>query len=117
MTCSVPREAGAMVEERPLPEIRAVDERTMLAGMLDWYRDGVLAKVSGLTDEQAKQRIVPSASTLIGMVKHLAGVEDSWFHDRFAGLPEPEVWQGVDFDLDPDWDFTSAQDDTLADVV
>jgi len=104
-------------EERDFPEIRAVDERTILEGMLDWYREGVVAKVVGLTDEQAKERHVASNSTLIGLVKHLAGVEDSWFHDRFAGRPDPEVWVGVDFDVDPDWDFTSAWDDTLADTV
>ena len=104
-------------DERWFPEIRDVDERTLLEGMLDWYRDGVVAKVGGLDDEQAKRRLVGSASTLIGLVKHLAGVEDSWFHDRFAGRPEPAVWVGVDFDADPDWDFTSAQDDRLADVV
>lgn len=104
-------------EERDFPEIRAVDERTIYEGMLDWYRDGVIAKVAGLTDEQAKRRHVVSNSTLIGLVKHLAGVEDSWFHDRFDGRPEPAVWVGIDFDTDPDWDFTSAWDDALADTV
>ena len=104
-------------QERAFPEIRDVDERTMLEGMLDWYRDGVVGKVAGLTDEQAKERRVASNSTLIGMVKHLAGVEDSWFHDRFAGRPEPDVWAGADLAADPDWDFTSAWDDTLAGTV
>jgi uncharacterized damage-inducible protein DinB len=102
---------------RDFPAIEAVDERTILEGMLEWYREGVVAKVAGLTDEQAKQRHVASNSSLIGLVKHLAGVEDSWFHDRFAGRREPAVWAGVDFDADPDWDFTSAWDDTLADTV
>jgi hypothetical protein len=103
--------------ERPFPDIYAVNEVTVLEGMLEWYRDGVVAKVAGLTDEQAKWRSVGSPSTPIGMVKHLAGVEDSWFHDRFAGRPDPDVWVGVDFAADPDWDFTSAWDDTLADTV
>src|SRR6478736_8505884 len=104
-------------EERAFPEVLAVDERTILEGLLDWYRDGVVAKVRGLTDDEAKRRQVASNTTLIGLVKHLAGVEDAWFHDRFAGRPEPDVWAGVDFIADPDWDFTSSWDDTLADVV
>src|SRR6478736_5108847 len=104
-------------EERAFPEVLAVDERTILEGLLDWYRDGVVAKVRGLTDDEAKRRQVASNTTLIGLVKHLAGVEDAWFHDRFAGRPEPEVWAGVDFVADPDWDFTSAWDDTLTDTV
>jgi len=103
--------------ERDFPEIRAVDERTIYEGMLDWYREGVVAKVAGLGDERAKDRHAASNSSLIGLVKHLAGVEDSWFHDRFAGRQEPGVWVGVDFDAEPDWDFTSAWDDTLADTV
>ena len=106
-----------MPDERDFPAIEAAGERPMLEGMLDWYRDGVVAKVAGLADEAAKQRLVASVSTLIGLVKHLAGVEDAWFHDRFAGRPEPDVWAGVDFIADPDWDFTSSWDDTLADVV
>jgi hypothetical protein len=111
------REDRPVPEERDFPEIEAAGERAMLEGMLDWYRAGVVAKVAGLRDDAAKLRLVPSFSTLIGLVKHLAGVEDAWFHDRFAGRPEPEVWAGVDFAADPDWDFTSAWDDTLVDVV
>jgi hypothetical protein len=104
-------------DERPFPAIYAADERTMLEGMLEWYRDGVLAKVDGLADDRAAVRHVASSSTVIGMLKHLAGVEDAWFHNRFAGRPEPDAWVGVDFAADPDWDFTSAWDEPLADVV
>ena len=104
-------------DERPFPEIYDADERSMLEGMLGWYRDAVVAKVAGLGDEASKDRHVPSPSTVIGMLKHLAGVEDAWFHERFAGQPPVAAWAGVDFSVDPDWDFTSAWDDTLADTV
>jgi hypothetical protein len=50
-------------------------------------------------------------------VKHLALVEDSWFTVRFAGHPEPEDWAEADFDVDPDWEFHTALDEPLDDLV
>ena len=104
-------------DERPFPDIYAVDERTILAGMLEWYREAVVAKVDGLTDDLAKVHLVGSSTTVLGLLKHLAGVEDSWFHDRYAGRPDPPVWANAPFDDDPDWDFTSIETDTLAEIV
>jgi hypothetical protein len=37
-------------------------------------------------------------------------VEDSWFRERFAGLPEDELWAGHDWDADPDMEFRTATD-------
>jgi uncharacterized damage-inducible protein DinB len=108
---------GQSATERPLPAIRNADERTMLEGFLDWYRDGVVAKVEGLDDAAAKRRVVGSDTTIIGLVKHLALVEDSWFDDRFAANPAPEPWRSAPWDDDVDWDFDSAIDDRLDEVV
>ena len=47
----------------------------MLSAFLDRYRETMLWKLDGLTKEQASARLVPSASTLLGIVKHLAYVE------------------------------------------
>ncbi len=93
------------------------DERTMIEGLLDWYRDGVAAKVAGLTDEQARQRHVTSQTTIVGLVKHLAMVEDHWFPARFAGgEPQPD-WADIDWDATPDWEFESARDQPLSEVL
>ena len=59
----------------------------------------------------------PSATSVAGLLKHLALVEDSWFTHRFAGEAEPEPWASVDWDADPDWDFHSAAADPLDDLV
>lgn len=108
---------GPAAAERPFPAVRDADERRLLTGLLDWYREGVAAKVGGLRDEQARRRLVGSPTTVIGVVKHLALVEDSWFAHRFAGGTEPEPWASAPFDVDPDWEFHSALDDRLADVL
>ena len=75
-------------------------------GMLDWYRDGVIAKVDGISPAVAAAQPLGSATSIAGLVKHLALVEDSWLEDRFAGNPEPEPWRSAPWDDDRDWEFT-----------
>jgi len=65
------------------------DERTMLEGFLDWNRAVAAAKVAGLTREEATRAATPTGLTLLGVVAHLAWVEDLWFTHRFRGGPEP----------------------------
>ncbi|MEV4493364.1 DinB family protein [Micromonospora coxensis] len=58
---------------------RTGDERAILEAFLDFHRSVVLRKVRGLTDADATRRLVPSATTLAGLVKHLAIIERNWF--------------------------------------
>ena len=64
-------------------------ERESLAGWVDHYRTELLAKLEGLTEEQADRRVVPSLTTLHGLVRHLTKVEFVWFVSVIAGLDEP----------------------------
>ncbi len=102
---------------RPQPPIHTADERTMLTAMLDWYRQGVLHKVDGVSPADARAQPGRSPTSIAGVVKHLALVEDGWFTESFAGAPTPEPWVGVDWDEDPDWEFHSALDEALDDLV
>jgi hypothetical protein len=54
-------------------------EREVLEAFLDLYRDILKRKLAGLSDEQIRERHVPSATTLGGLVKHLTAVEREWF--------------------------------------
>ena len=63
------------------------DERTTLDAFLDFYRAAFVAKVRGLSDDEANRRLVPSQTTLASLVKHMARVEMSWFEHRLAGTP------------------------------
>ena len=110
-------EAPVGTGEREMPPVRTADERTMLTAMLDWYRDGVLHKVEGLRQADATASPLRSGTTVAGLVKHLALVEDSWCTERLAGQPAPEPWASAPFDADPDWEFHSAVDEPLADAV
>jgi uncharacterized damage-inducible protein DinB len=96
-----------VVQHRRIDVPFAGDEKAMLSAFLDRYRETMLWKIEGLTTEQASARLVPSASTLLGIVKHLAYVERGWFPIYFAGEPPSYPWpedepdQDIDFRLDP----------------
>lgn len=103
--------------ERDSPPVLTADERTMLEGMLEWYRTGVVQKVAGLDPALAGISPVGSSTTIAGFVKHLALVEDSWFSDRFDGQGELDWYAGVDWATLGDWEMDSARDEPLADSI
>ena len=85
-------------------------ELDQLTAFLDLQRETMLRKTEGLTREQLAQPHPPSTLTLGGLLNHLALVEDSWFRVRFAGLPDDDLWAGIDWDADPDYEFRTAAD-------
>ncbi|MDG4823557.1 DinB family protein [Asanoa sp. WMMD1127] len=88
------------IERRSEPYV--ADERTMLQGWLDWHRDTLLWKCAGLTGEQlCAQPVAPSTLSLLGLVRHMAAVERSWFH-RAAGVAYESLFYTDD---NPDGDF------------
>ena len=65
-------------------------EKELLLAFLDQQREVVLWKLDGLTDDQLRQRpLTPSGLYLLGLVKHLAAVEQYWLCELFAGPAEP----------------------------
>jgi uncharacterized damage-inducible protein DinB len=92
----------AMTIERTDPPGQA-DERTTLMSYLDYHRDTLAWKCSGLTGEQLRERAVPPSSmSLLGLVRHLADVERSWFRRRVAREDVPPIYFS---DTDPDGEF------------
>jgi hypothetical protein len=82
---------------------RPGDEKAVLRGVLDELRRAVAAKATGVPEPRVRTPGVPSGTSLLGLVKHLAHVE------RFHFLGEPTA----------DWDATfrpSAQE-SVADVL
>lgn len=102
-----------VVEHKRLPVPRTGDEKTMLSAFLDRYRETMIWKLKGLSTEAASRRLVPSESTLLGVVKHLAYVERGWFHD-FKGDPISYPWAEGD---DPDSDFVVEPEDTVESII
>ena len=72
--------------ERREPPHDPVDERTALEDRLDYHRTTLLMKCGGLTPHQLVQQSVPPSNlSLLGLVRHLSGVE-AWFHG-YDGRP------------------------------
>jgi hypothetical protein len=73
--------------ERAVPPNNPVDERAALEDRLEFQRTTLLVKCGGLTPEQLALRSVPpSTLSLLGLVRHLSGVE-AWFHE-YDGQPD-----------------------------
>lgn len=66
-------------------------EREQIESFLHDNRAEVLGLLDGLTEEQARRRLVPSLTTLLGLVKHAAFVERVWFDVALAGRSRAEV--------------------------
>ncbi len=68
-------------------------EHEMLRGLLGWHRATLLHKCAGLTGEQLAARSVPPSDlSLLGLIRHVAEVERTWFRQRFAGEPVDGVY-------------------------
>ncbi|MFN8136130.1 MAG: DinB family protein [Propionicimonas sp.] len=78
------------------------------------YRLTIEMKCESLDAEQlARRSVPPSALSLLGLVRHLAQVENHWFQRVLQGRNSgPRLYKHKD---DRDWDFTGAVPD--ADVV
>ncbi|CAM5694386.1 DinB family protein OS=Streptomyces alboniger OX=132473 GN=CP975_07875 PE=4 SV=1 [Streptomyces alboniger] len=94
------------------PPHAPVDERASLGAFLQYQRETLAMKCAGLTAEQLKERAVPpSEMSLLGLVRHLAEVERSWFRNVLNREAQRSNWTGrvpgepADFDVadaDPD---------------
>ena len=82
------------------------DERATLTGFLDYQRGTLEWKCAGLTAEQlARRASPPSTLSLLGIVRHLADVERTWFRRRIAGESVPPIFFT---ETEPDLDFDGA---------
>ncbi|WP_329790649.1 DinB family protein [Lentzea sp. DG1S-22] len=81
-----------MITDRPSPPLRA-GERETLRGFLDFHRATLAMKCDGLSDDDLRRRSMPpSTLTLLGLVRHMAEVERTWFRKVINGEDLPLVW-------------------------
>lgn len=84
-------------------DVSATGEKGVLEEYLDHYRLTLAMKCEGLDAEQmARRSVPPSTLSLLGLVRHLAKVEHSWFRRVLGGQPDlPRLyWSEEDRDLD-----------------
>jgi len=86
--------------------------RAQFEAFLDEHRGGLNRCLDGLTEEQARRSLVPSRTTLLGLVKHATFVEKVWFDEAVTGRSRTEI--GIPATSDES--FILHDDDTIADV-
>ncbi|WP_328654775.1 DinB family protein [Micromonospora sp. NBC_00330] len=79
---------------------------------IDEHRRALNGYLDGLTEEQARRSLVPSRTTLLGLVKHAAFVERVWFDEAVTCRPRTEI--GIP--ATPDESFILDDGDTIATV-
>jgi len=84
-------------------------ERDLLVAFLDFQRDTLLWKVSGLDETALRKGWTPTGMSLLGLVKHLAYVERNWFQNRFLGRDLFVPWNDPVTGHDADFVFESGE--------
>ncbi|SES42129.1 DinB family protein [Actinokineospora terrae] len=89
------------------------DDRTQLEAVIEDYRGAIEATLDGLGEEQVRRRLVPSATTLLGLLKHVTWMQRVWFEECVGGTSRSKLG----LVQSPDESFRLADDDTIASVT
>ena len=90
------------------PPLRG-DERETLRAFLDYHRATLAMKCEGLSDEQLRERSSPpSTLSLLGLVRHLAEVERTWFRRVMNAEQVGMVWSEQENDFQRAYDATGS---------
>ncbi|HSZ46328.1 MAG TPA: DinB family protein [Streptosporangiaceae bacterium] len=72
-------------------DVIGLPARAQFEEFLDEHRSELDRCLEGLTEEQARQSLVPSETTLLGLVKHATFVEKVWFDEAVTGRSRAEI--------------------------
>lgn len=86
--------------------------RIQFEAFIDEHRRALNACLNGLTEEQARRSLVPSRTTLLGLVKHATFVEKVWFDEAITCRSRAEI--GIP--ATPDESFILDDEDTIATI-
>jgi uncharacterized protein DUF664 len=89
-------------------------ERAVIENMLDRNREALIETARGLSDADARRRLVTSLTTPISLIKHAAAAERIWFQRFWAGLDKFECDGYSNRD---EGTFAVADDESLTDVI
>lgn len=94
------------------PAVFAAPLHRQFEAFLDDHRRALYDCLDNLTDEEARRRLVPSQTTLLGLVKHARFVELVWFNQAITCRARTEIGCPES----PDESFKLATDDTIESV-
>lgn len=94
------------------PSEQVLDIRKRLDSSLDHYRTLLHDCLQGLTEEEARRSLVPSKTTLLGLVKHATFVEKFYFEHCVTGRPLKQIGVATT----PDSSFVLTKKDTIESI-
>jgi hypothetical protein len=93
-------------------DVWTADLRSRFDELLDEYRASLHDSLDGLSEEEARLRLVPSKTTLLGLVKHVTYVEGVWFDQAISA----RSYADIGIPTTPSQSFTLTKHDTIASV-
>lgn len=99
-------------QERQVENVIDQLAKVQCEAFLDQHRVALSDCLDGLSEEQARRRLVRSKTTLLGLVKHVTFVEKVWFQEAVTRQSRSELR----IETDPDESFTVHEQDTIASV-
>jgi hypothetical protein len=91
------------------------NERELLENTLELNRDELVRAVEQLSEVQAREKLVPSLTTPISLIKHCAAAERIWFQRTLAGMDAKDCDGYAETGGDPS--FHVGDEETLASVL
>jgi uncharacterized damage-inducible protein DinB len=83
---------------------------------LQLAREALLWKLDGLSEYDLRRPLVPSGTNLLGLVKHVAGVEGAYLGDVFGRRLDFPV-SGFEDDAEPNADMWATADESVQQIV
>jgi hypothetical protein len=99
-----------------LSRMAGSDPKADLHRYLQIAREAVLWKLDGLSEYDVRRPMVPTGTNLLGLVKHLASVEQGYFGDTF-GRPSGEALPWLEEDAEPNADMWATADESRQQIV
>ena len=88
------------------------EQRERVEELVDEYQVALHDSLNDLTEEEARRQLVPSKTTLLGLVKHVTFVEGVWFDQAVTGRSYEEI--GIAGTVDGS--FLLGQDESISTV-
>jgi uncharacterized damage-inducible protein DinB len=89
-------------------------ERALLENTLDRNREALIETARGLSEADARRRLVTSLTTPISLLKHAAAAERIWFQRFWGGLDEADC---DGYSKRDEGTFAVTGDESLAEVI
>lgn len=95
------------------PEHLFAEHDEQVKVFIDQHRQMLIGCLDGLTEEEARRQLVPSRTTLLGLVKHGTFVEQVWFREAPTGNSR----ETLGIAPNPDESFKLDVEDTISSVI